>query len=163
MLKWLNKNIEEVILIILLIVMTSVLGIQIVARYVFNQSLSWSEELVRYLFVWSTFIGVPYCIKNESSIKVDQFRNNMPVGIQKALLYIDKIIIFVLFFILLIFSFDVVKTTYLSGTTSAAMRIPMFWVQASVVVGSFLSLIRISQNFYKVWSGRKDVVQKHGL
>ncbi|SHG91810.1 TRAP-type C4-dicarboxylate transport system, small permease component [Anaerosphaera aminiphila DSM 21120] len=163
MIKWLDEHLEEMFLVILLVIMTVLLGIQIVSRYVFNNSLSWSEELVRYLFVWSAFIGVPYCIKKGTSIKVDQFRNMMPVKFQKFLLYFDKIIMFALFLILTIFSYDVVRSTYLSGQTSAAMGIPMWIVQLSVLVGSILSLIRIVQNFYEVLSGHKKVEQKHGL
>ncbi|RVU55385.1 TRAP transporter small permease [Anaerosphaera multitolerans] len=161
--KWLDEHIEEFILVVLLIFMTVILGIQIISRYIFNNSLSWSEELVRYLFVWSAFMGVPYCIKKGTSIKVDQFRNMMPIKIQKFLLYFDKIIMFALFLILAIFSFDVVRQTYLSGQTSAAMGVPMWTVQLSVLVGSILSLIRIVQNFYEVLSGHKKVEQKHGL
>ena len=51
---------EETILIILLVIMTGVMGIQIVSRYVFQNSLTWSEELVRYMFVWSAFLGIPF-------------------------------------------------------------------------------------------------------
>ena len=35
---------EEVLLVLLLISMTLVLGVQIIARYVFQNSLTWSEE-----------------------------------------------------------------------------------------------------------------------
>ena len=94
--KKVNEYLEEIILVILLICMTLILGLQIVSRYVFRNSLSWSEELVRYMFVWSTFIGVPYCIKKSTSIKVDQFRNSMPASVQKALSYIDKLIMLIL-------------------------------------------------------------------
>lgn len=163
MLKKIDKYFEEFILCILLVAMTVILGIQIVARYVFNSSLVWSEELVRYLFVWSAFLGVPYCIRRKSSIKVDQFRNNMPVGFQTFLLYFDKILIFALFFVLAIFSFDLVKSTYISGQTSAAMGIPMWTVQSSVLVGSVLSMIRIVQNFVDLVTGKDKVEQKHGL
>ena len=55
MLKALDDYLEETILIILLVIMTGVMGIQIVSRYVFQNSLTWSEELVRYMFVWSAF------------------------------------------------------------------------------------------------------------
>jgi len=30
---------------------------QVVARYVFNRPLTWSEELARYLFIWCSFLG----------------------------------------------------------------------------------------------------------
>lgn len=154
MLKKLDEKFEETILCILLVLMTIILGIQIIARYVFGNSLAWSEELVRYLFVWSTFLGIPYCIRRKSSIKVDQFRALMPDSVQKILLFLDKIIIFVLFLILAIFSFNVVKNTYISGQTSAAMGIPMWLVQVSVFIGAVLSMIRIIQNFMDLIKSR---------
>lgn len=157
MLNKFDKKFEESILCVLLVIMTIILGIQIVARYVFGNSLAWSEELVRYLFVWSAFLGVPYCIRKGTSIKVDQFRELMPIGVRKALAYIDKVIIFALFLILAIFSFDVIRSTYISGQTSAAMGIPMWLVQSSVFVGSVLSMIRISQNFADLVKGKEKI------
>ena len=95
----LNEYLEEVILVILLVCMIFILGLQIVLRYVFKNSLSWSEELVRYMFVWSTFIGIPYCIKNNTSIRVNQFKTAMPINVQNILSYVDKFIMFILFLI----------------------------------------------------------------
>ena len=48
---WLDENLEECILILLLIGMTLIMGIQVFSRYVLGMSLSWSEELTRYLFI----------------------------------------------------------------------------------------------------------------
>ena len=146
MFKAIDDYLEETILLILLVLMTAIMGVQIVSRYVFQNSLTWSEELVRYMFVWSAFLGVPFCIKHGLSIKVDQFRNLFPVPLQRILMYIDKIIIFLLFLVLFIYSFKVVRATYLSGQTSPAMQIPMWTVQISVTVSSLLSMIRSIQN-----------------
>ena len=143
--KKVNEYLEEIILVILLICMTLILGLQIVSRYVFRNSL-WSEELVRYMFVWSTFIGVPYCIKKSTSIKVDQFRNSMPASVQKALYYIDKLIMLILFLIMAAFSCDIVASSFASGQSSAAIGIPSWLIQISVPIGSVLSIIRIIQN-----------------
>ena len=91
MFKAIDDYLEETILLILLVLMTAIMGVQIVSRYIFQNSLTWSEELVRYMFVWSAFLGVPFCIKHGLSIKVDQFRNLFPVPLQRILMYIDKI------------------------------------------------------------------------
>ena len=61
--RWLDDNLEEVMLIVLLICMVLAMGMQVAARYIFNRSLSWSEELTQYLFVWAAFISVSYCVK----------------------------------------------------------------------------------------------------
>ena len=163
MLKALDDYLEETILLILLVLMTCIMGIQIVSRYVFQNSLTWSEELVRYMFVWSAFLGVPFCIKHGLSIKVDQFRNLFPIPLQKVLMYIDKIIIFLLFLVLFIYSFTVIKATYLSGQTSPAMQLPMWTVQISVTVSSLLSMIRSIQNLSHLVRGKIKLEQKDGV
>lgn len=163
MLKAIDDYLEETILLILLVLMTCIMGIQIVSRYVFQNSLTWSEELVRYMFVWSAFLGVPFCIKHGLSIKVDQFRNLFPIPLQKVLMYIDKIIIFLLFLVLFIYSFTVVKATYLSGQTSPAMQLPMWTVQISVTVSSLLSMICSIQNLSHLVRGKIKLEQKDGV
>lgn len=163
MLKAIDDYLEETILLILLVLMTCIMGVQIVSRYVFQNSLTWSEELVRYMFVWSAFLGVPFCIKHGLSIKVDQFRNLFPIPLQKVLMYIDKIIIFLLFLVLFIYSFTVVKATYLSGQTSPAMQLPMWTVQISVTVSSLLSMIRSIQNLSHLVRGKIKLEQKDGV
>ena len=50
--KWLDDNLEECLLIILLIIITCLMGIQVFCRYILNNSLSWSEELTRFLFIY---------------------------------------------------------------------------------------------------------------
>lgn len=163
MLKAIDDYLEETILLILLVLMTCIMGIQIVSRYIFQNSLTWSEELVRYMFVWSAFLGVPFCIKHGLSIKVDQFRNLFPIPLQKVLMYIDKIIIFLLFLVLFIYSFTVIKATYLSGQTSPAMQLPMWTVQISVTVSSLLSMIRSIQNLSHLVRGKIKLEQKDGV
>jgi TRAP tripartite ATP-independent transporter, periplasmic protein len=163
MFKAIDDYLEETILLILLVLMTAIMGVQIVSRYVFQNSLTWSEELVRYMFVWSAFLGVPFCIKHGLSIKVDQFRNLFPVPLQRILMYIDKIIIFLLFLVLFIYSFKVVRATYLSGQTSPAMQLPMWTVQISVTVSSLLSMIRSVQNLLSLVRGKIKLEQKDGV
>lgn len=153
--KWLDKNFEEVILVTLLILMTLIMGLQITMRYIFRSSLSWSEELVRFMFVWSTFISVPFCIKHGSSIKIDQFRNAFPEKIKRVLLVTDKIILLALFAILTYYAVDVVRLTVASGQTSAALGLPMETVQVSTVIGFTLACIRIIQNLTKVLRGEE--------
>ncbi len=49
---WLNKNLEEFLMVAVLITMTAIMGIQVVFRYAFGTSFSWSEEITRYIFIW---------------------------------------------------------------------------------------------------------------
>ena len=54
-------------------VMTALLAlfVNVVLRYVFNYTLAWSEELVREVIIYTTFIGCSAAIKNRSMIRID--------------------------------------------------------------------------------------------
>ena len=58
---------------ILIFVMTILIFTQVVCRYVMHNSLTWSEELGRYLFVWITFVGLPVALKAGAHVAIDLF------------------------------------------------------------------------------------------
>ena len=55
-----------------------IMFIQVFCRYVLNNSLSWSEELTKYLFVWMTFLGGALCLRDKIHIGVDYFVSFLP-------------------------------------------------------------------------------------
>lgn len=52
---WLNNSLEEFLMGAGLIMMTAIMGIQVVFRYAFGMSLSWSEEITRYILFGKDF------------------------------------------------------------------------------------------------------------
>ena len=59
-LKWLDEYAEISICVALLSAMTLILAVQVFMRYVMGASLSWSEELARYLFIWLIYLGISF-------------------------------------------------------------------------------------------------------
>ena len=43
---------EDVCLVTMFIVMVAAIFLQVIMRFVFNNSLTWSEELGKFIFVW---------------------------------------------------------------------------------------------------------------
>ena len=62
---------EEWTLFITVIVALVALFFNVVLRYGFNYSLTWSEELVREVIIYTTFIGCSAALKRNSMIKID--------------------------------------------------------------------------------------------
>ena len=60
-LSWIDEYLEEVLLAAALAAMAGIMGVQVFCRYVLGASLSWSEELTRYIFIWAGFLRVSYC------------------------------------------------------------------------------------------------------
>ena len=63
-------NFEEYFVVWTMAIMTILVFIQVVMRYVFSNSLSWSEELARFIFLWVSWIGASYAVKEGDIIEV---------------------------------------------------------------------------------------------
>ena len=151
-LQWLDENLEEVLLVIALAAMAVIMGIPVIARYIFGASLSWSEELTRYIFIWAGFLSVSYCTKKCISIKIEQFVAMFPKrgkAIFKGVNHTFELIVFLY----------LIPFAIANGQTSPAMGIPMYYVQAAPLVGFILSAIRVFQRWIIEW---KRVCRKGG-
>ncbi len=146
-LHWLDANLEEFLIIILLIGMTVIMAVQIFSRYALGMSLSWSEELTRYLFIWCGFLSVSYCSKKCLSIKIEQFVAIFPRK-GKALFKLVNHTFELIFFIYMIpFAFSYMMSAVQNGQLSPACQIPMYYVQAAPFVSFVLVTFRIIQRW----------------
>lgn len=146
-LHWLNDNIEEFLMMSFLAVMTIVMGIQIFSRYVLGMSLSWSEELTRYLFVWCGFLSVSYCTRKCVSIKIEQFVASFPKQKRAVFKLVNHTAELVLFCYLLPFAWKYFYSAVESGQKSPALGLPMYVVQAAPLVGFGLCTFRVLQRW----------------
>ncbi len=146
-LHWLDENLEEFLLVIMLAAMTFIMGFQVLSRYAFGQSLSWSEEITRYLFIWCGFLSVSYCSKKCLSIKIEQFVAAFPRR-GKALFKVVNHTIELIFFLYMIpFSYSYMMSAVESGQLSPACGIPMYYIQAAPFVSFILVTFRILQRW----------------
>lgn len=149
--KWLDENLEEFLLGISLAAMAVIMGIQVVARYLFGASLSWSEELTRYIFIWAAFLSVSYCTKKCISIKIEQFVAFFPKRGKALLKGINHTFELVLFLYLIPFAWKYFMSAVVNGQTSPAMGIPMYYVQVAPLAGFVLAAIRVFQRWIIEW------------
>lgn len=156
-LKWLDKYLEESLLVILLLGCVLSMGIQIVSRYIFSSSLSWSEEFMRYMFVWSTFLSISFCIKHFSSLKVEILVRKLNKKVLLILNLFIHLLIFVIITILLDASIDIFIRAVESGQKSPALQWPIEYVQSSMMVGFFLAEIRLIQRFINIFILKKGL------
>ena len=141
-LRWLDKNIESFILVVLSILAVVVVFAQVFMRKVVGSSLVWSEELARYAFIWIIYIGVSYAVKRQAHISVDAI--NLVLGRMGKFIFAICANIAVLAFavILSYYSFEVVLQI---TRISPAMGLSMKLVYAAPMVGLLLTAIRVVQ------------------
>ena len=145
---WLDDSLEETLMVITLILMTVIMGIQVFSRYALGASLTWSEELTRYLFVWEGFLSVSYCTKKCISIKIEQFVAMFPRRGKAIFKLVNHTFELIFFFYLIPFAVKYLISAVESGQVSPACHIPMYYVQAAPLVSFVLVAIRIMQRWY---------------
>ena len=158
--KWLDDYLEELLLTLLLIGIAAIMVIQVIARYVFNYSLSWSDELARYFLVWSTFLSVSFCVKRRISIKIDQVQNALPKRQIPWIKMIRHTVVFVFCILMIPYSWTYVQQSVSSGATSPALRIPMVYIQCAPLVGFVLLSIRVAQAWLREFRASKGVLME---
>lgn len=144
---WIDDYLEEVLLVAALAAMAVIMGVQVFCRYVLGASLSWSEELTRYIFIWAGFLSVSYCTKKCISIKIEQFVALFPRRGKAVFKIVNHTFELILFLYLLPFAWRYLMSAVENGQTSPAMGIPIYFVQAAPLVGFALTAVRVLQRW----------------
>ena len=153
-LRWLDKYFEEVIVLSLLAIMVIIMGIQVFMRYAVNYSLSWPEELTRYMFIWFVFIGMSYAVKYDIHIRINILETFVP-KIEKKLRVIQDIFFFVFCCYMLPYAFKAVKMLIKTNQHSPAMQIPMYAVYVALLIGLILTIFRLVQKYVIIFRTAK--------
>lgn len=142
-------HLEEFVLVYSFMVSVALVFVQVVMRRVFNNSLSWSEELARYLYVWQTWLGVSYAARNGTHLRITMLKDRLPAKVQQVL-EVFVTLVWLGFGIFVIYQgMGVVSTISSFGQKSSALKIPMQLCYLSVPVGMFLMCIRIIERTIK--------------
>ncbi len=145
---WLDEHLEETVLIVLLLAITLLTGMQVVMRKIFQNPLTWSEELCRFCFVWSGFWGIGYFIRKQCAIRINTLVTAMPLMAQRLMNIAANCISIVFFSAFLMASVGAVKQVHASGQVSPAMGLPISLLYLGALLGFLFALFRMCQALY---------------
>lgn len=137
-------HLEEYILVYSMMFSVTLVFVQVIMRYVFSSSLSWSEELARYLFLWQIWLGASYAVKEHKHLRIEAVQNMIKSARSKICFELLATVLWLGFSVFMVFKGgELVKLLFVRGQVSPAMRIPMAYAYASVPVGCILMSIRL--------------------
>lgn len=145
---WLNEYLEISLCVALMSVMTLVIFVQVVMRYIFQNSLTWSEELARYCFIWLIYLGISYGCKAMKHIKIDAALKLFSKRIQPYIIILGELCVLVFSVYIVITGWNLTVFQAELGKTSPALGLPLQYVNAAPVAGFFLAAIRTVQTIY---------------
>ncbi len=138
---------ETGVIILLVSVMTIVVFLQVVYRYVLTQPLHWSEEMARYLFVWLSILGAALGLQRRGHFGLDLFYRMLPSRERRILEWIIYLLMGTVIFVILFQGIKLVQKTI--PQESPAMAISMGWAYACLPVGATLMAIHLLAIFLK--------------
>lgn len=141
------NKLEYAALIVALAVMVIVIFSQVIMRYIFNNSLSWSEEFARYLFVWFSWMGVSAGVKDDQHLKVEVLTTALTKrGFLKAK-EINQIVVALVWLITTLivayYGIQVVQMQMKLNVVTPAMRMPVWLGYLSVPACSLVVGLRL--------------------
>lgn len=126
-----------VLIVAMLAAMVFITTLQIVCRLWFT-ALTWSDEVTRYLLIWSTFLGATCVYKHGGNISITFVQEKAPWQVGKALRVLSHAICFVLFAVLLFFG---IRYCGKLTKTATSLRIQMKYIYACVPLSMAIMML----------------------
>lgn len=149
-LRWLDKNIEPIVMNICYASMTILVFLQVVLRFGFKSQIAWGTSVAIYMFIWVAWIGAAYNVKTRSHLNFGILRENFPYMGQFLCLMLDAILWLSLAFIIIYFSINQVqglKDNF--AIVPGSFDMMQWWFYTIGPIGWLLIIIRVIQNIIK--------------
>ncbi len=144
------NNFAKVLAIIMVILLTIVVLLQVIFRYILNIGLPWVDEISRYLNVWVAFLGASIGFKYGDHVGVAFLTKKLPEQAEKIYKIITNIFMFVFLCLAIYYSYNYVAS---SRSVTPMMRLPFQFPKAALLVGlSFMGIHHLSIIFSDIVS-----------
>lgn len=138
-LKILNKT-EDVVLVVMFMAMVGSIFFQVIMRFVFNNSSSWSEELGKFLFVWLSWLGISIGHRRKEHIKIGILLDKFPGKIRLIVEAANELILIAICVITLYYGMILMGIQW--NVPYAGIKISTSWGYLSLVLGCGLFVMR---------------------
>jgi len=135
---------EEWTLLITVMVALTSLFFNVVLRYGFNYSLAWSEELVREVIIYTTFIGCSAAIKRQQMIKIDASVQIFP-KLKMPLTFFSNFVTLIFACILIYYGWLMAVLQLKTHQKTIILQIPLVYLYAILPLTGCMMFIRTIQ------------------
>ena len=149
-LKKITRHFEEFICCLALVIIAVSVFLQVIARYIFEVGLHWTEEVCAMSMVWAVYMGASLAVR-------ERFHIRIMVGVYALPQTYGKIVVFIADILWLAFSVFMLKISweYLSviwkfPETSISLSINQVYPQSILIIGYTLMIIRLIET-YVLW------------
>lgn len=132
----------------------------VVLRYVFNSGITLSEELSRWLFVWLTFFGSIYALREHQHLGSDSLLSRFGPRGQLVCLLLGKALM--LWICWLLFSGALAQTRLNWDVTAPSSGLSLAWFYASGVMFGLSAAVILIEQAIRLLRGQPPVPTASG-
>jgi TRAP-type C4-dicarboxylate transport system permease small subunit len=125
--------------VLLLAVMVVAIGSQVFARYLFHESLYWTEEVGRHVMVWMIFLASVLCVRRGFHLSITLIKERLRPEKRALLQLVGAIVLAYFFYMMVVHGWTLTQKTMVQR--SSALHYPMGYVYASLPVSGLLMFI----------------------
>lgn len=114
------------------LVMLVVAWAHVFCRYVLNDSLTWSEELLKILLVWFCLLSTTIIAVQREHVSIVVFKEMMPERVNHSLTFVSQILMLAASIIVLLIGIDFVLVA--GSRMTPALRIPYRYTYSAIPV-----------------------------
>jgi len=145
-LTYLDENIENVLIFPMYFSMMMIMAVDVIRRNLVHSQWAWGNYVCISLFVWFSWLGCSYNIKERAHLRLSSLRDKLPRGIQFCLLMLDYVLWIAFAAIASYFSwFQIVRLHSAGSLVYGAEWIPQWVVPLCIPVSFTIIVFRVFQ------------------
>lgn len=145
-----------------LLAMSTILMIQVIARYVVNSPTVWSEELAISLFVWVSMLAIPLGLRRGEHLTLDIMSRRLGPAANKALSIVIAVLIIITLAAIAYFAIKLVPAAdrqLLAGIAGGlGIQAKVSWVYLAVPVGFSFGILFTVERLIALLRGKVTVL-----
>jgi C4-dicarboxylate transporter DctQ subunit len=151
--RWLRRRAENVA-VALISVMFATFILQIFFRYVMNDPIGWSEEVIITAWLWTVLWGASFVLSEAEEIRFDIVYSIVSERVRRVFTVITSIALVALYGVSLPAAYSYVS--FMKVERSAYLHVPIDWLYSVYIIFAVACILRYCWLGYRAFCGAKS-------
>lgn len=157
-LRFLDNNIEEILITILCSSLVISLVFTVIVRYAIpslSMASHWAEEIAGYSFVWMLYFGAALATRKGGHFRVAAQFNLLPAKLRKVAMLPGNLVWLWLNYVVIKYGIELARSAM---EESLSLQIPMRYIYAIIPIAFALITFRLIQHTIRIFRSKEDLV-----
>ncbi len=151
---------EIFVLCVITVLISAITFMNVLSRFVFHASLSWSEELVINIFILMIMLGVGLCHQEGSMITLSLVFDNVGIKSRKVLVLINTVVDIAFYWIVITSGMQRVMSQIRTGAQTFSLGWPTWMFTVLLPIGCVFAILHVVEYMIDVFNGEAACIKE---